>query len=116
MGRGLGYAYATHRVQLQIALVKNSYGGDYMCLRTSAAEEVSAYQVRDSISDAFVQWLNTNFEKPLNLPPGFEPVHPQSTNQPLLKRRDWAYEDLRYFTTQPYLGCWSAKDLWRANR
>jgi outer membrane murein-binding lipoprotein Lpp len=109
----------------QIALVKNSYGGDYMCLRISRTEEVSAYQVRDSISDDFVQWLNANFEKPVAdpwaafldtpIPPGFVPVQPQSTNQPL-KRRDWAYEDLKDFPAQPYVLCASAKDLWRANR
>ncbi len=112
----------------QIALVKNSYGGDYSCLRIRKAEEVSAYQVRDNISDDFVQWLNGNLEKAPDpwekynpqpapaLPRGFEMDQPkQSINQPLL-RRDWKYDDLQDFATQPYMACSSAKDLWRANR
>jgi len=79
----------------QIEVVKNSYGGDYLCLRLSAAELSTAYQVRDNISDDFVQWLNRNR---------------------LLDGRDWKYDDLQDFAYQPYAGCWSAKNIWRANR
>jgi hypothetical protein len=78
----------------QIAVVKNSHGGDYVCLRIETGE-VANYQVRDSISDDFVQWLNGNR---------------------LLDRRDWKYDDLKDFYDLSYVGCQQAKNIWRANR
>jgi hypothetical protein len=100
----------------QIELVKDSQHGDYNCLRIRqvkwdfvsvyapetekiAAEqkaEVSTYQVRDSISDDFVQWLRNN---------------------KVSDRADWKYEDLQNMPTDyKGFGCWSPKKVWRANR
>jgi hypothetical protein len=78
----------------QIAVVKNSSGGDYACLRIAGAE-VANYQARDSISDDFVLWLNSNG---------------------LLDRHDWKYHDIKDFYDLSYVGCWQAKNIWRANR
>ena len=82
----------------QIRVVKNSYGGDYVCLNIKWSEgEVSTYELRDNISDDFVRWLNDNR---------------------ILDRRDWKYDDLQEFNhlTEPHLGCLSAVSMWRANR
>jgi hypothetical protein len=101
----------------QIALVKNSYGGDYLCLQVSHAEEVSAYQVRDSIADDFVQWLNGQSKLYDEWAP-YE-VHQSKTVGPSPGspfNRHWTYKDLATFADQPYVACSSAKDLWRANR
>jgi hypothetical protein len=79
----------------QVRVVRNSFGGDYLCMGFSAAEDAASYEVRDNIADDFVQWLNSNG---------------------LLDRRDWKYDDLKGFSSGPYAGCWSADNLWRANR
>ena len=89
------YMTAARTKFTQIKVVKNSYGGDYVCLRLSRQEETSAYQVRDSISDDFVGWLNGNR---------------------LLGRVDWRYDELEAFDAQQYVNCLSPKDIWRANR
>jgi hypothetical protein len=101
----------------QIELVRDSRDGDYNCLRIRqviwdfvsvyapetqriAAEqkaEVSTYQVRDSISDDFVQWLQNN---------------------KVSDRTDWKYDDLQNMATDFKVGrsCWSPNQVWRANR
>jgi hypothetical protein len=82
----------------QIRVVKNSSGGDYVCLNIKWADgEVSTYEMRDNISDDFVRWLNDN---------------------QISDRRDWKYDDLQDFNylTEPHFGCLSAVSMWRANR
>jgi hypothetical protein len=82
----------------QIRVVKNSYGGDFLCLDRSTlgmAEDAASYEVRDNIADEFVRWLNSDG---------------------LLDRRDWKYDDIKGYADQPYSPCWSANSLWRANR
>ena len=79
----------------QIRVVKNSYGGDFLCMGLSRAEDAPSYVVRDTIADDFVQWLNNNG---------------------LLEKRDWNYDDLKGFSSAIYAACWSAPGLWRANR
>ena len=104
----------------QIALVKDSQEGDYSCLQIrkdkwdfvspyksdteiKAAEqkaEVSTYQVRDSIADELVQWLN---------------------NSKSSDKTDWKYDDLQNMDVDlPFRfrlnRCWSPKEVWRANR
>jgi hypothetical protein len=97
----------------EIELVKDSRYGDYNCLRmrntlwdfaspykrdTEIARqkaEVATYQARDSISDDFVRWLNSNR---------------------LLDRADWKYEDLQNMDTDFSVGCLSPEQAWRVNR
>lgn len=83
------------RFPQKIAVVENSYGGDFLCMRLSETEEVSSYEVRDNIADDFLQWLNSDG---------------------LLNRRDWKYDDIKGYADQSYIGCSSANRLWRANR
>ena len=85
----------------QIRVVKNSYGGDFLCLNfgpysfSGLEENAASYEVRDNFADEFVQWLNS---------------------YGLLDRRDWKYDDIKGYAKTEYAGCRSAHDLWRANR
>jgi len=102
----------------QIYLIKDSDNGDYSCLdirqrnefdsfnksndEIKAAEqkaEVSTYPVRDSVADAFLQWLNGN---------------------KLSGKIDWKYEDLQNMNSLEFhphnYSCSIPKDVWRANR
>ena len=82
----------------QVRAVKNSYGGDYLCLdlrgpnfSSAMAEDAARYEVRDNFADEFVQWLN---------------------GDGLLNRRDWKYDDIKGYADPAYYGCWSAQNLW----
>jgi hypothetical protein len=97
----------------QIDLIKDQHHGDYNCLRirntlwdfvspakrsTEIARqkaEASTYQIRDAISDGFVEWLNADH---------------------VLDRGDWNYSDLQNIATDFSAGCLSPDQIWRANR
>jgi hypothetical protein len=57
--------------------------------------EVATYQIRDAISDGFVEWLNADH---------------------VLNRADWRYADLQNMETEFSAGCLSPDQVWRTNR
>ena len=73
----------------QMQVVKNSYGGDFVCLKIGWMGGERDYALQDRIADEFLSWLNG--------------------------RNDWRYDELTEFT-QPYSGCLGGKEVWRANR
>ena len=97
----------------QIELINDQRYGDYNCLRmrntlwdfvsskkpsTELARqkaEASTYQIRDAISDEFVEWLNADH---------------------VLDRTDWTYADLQNIETEFSAGCLSPDQVWRSNR
>jgi hypothetical protein len=83
----------------QIKVVKNTSGGDYLCIDRFSLfgfqEDVSKYPIRDSIADAFVKWLN---------------------DKKLLNHENWDYAILQNYAYSYYTGCLSPKEIWRANR